>query len=146
MPHITFPVDPDGLLLDVMVGLTGKDTVAVMAAGQPLPRPLLLRGEIDNGSNITGVAARVLQHFALVSVQRTTSHSTAGTFPVDVYEASFSVPQQGSLTGPLLVLEHLHVMEWLHPPAGSEVLVGRDVLRHLLMIHDGPRDEFTLGD
>jgi hypothetical protein len=47
MSHITFPVDPEGMLFDVMVGLTGKDTLTLATAGQPIPRPLLLRG--DNG-------------------------------------------------------------------------------------------------
>jgi hypothetical protein len=146
MPHLTLPVDPDGLVLNVMVGLPGKATAALLAAGQAIPRPLLLRGQIDNGSDITCIAARVVQHFGLPIIQTTTSHTTGGMIQVNLFEISFSIPQQGTLSGPLLVLEHLPVMEWANPPANIEVLAGLDVLKHLLMIHDGQRDEFTLSD
>jgi hypothetical protein len=37
-------------------------------------------------------------------------------------------------------------MEWAAPLPGNEVLIGRDVLPHLLALLDGPRNEFTLAD
>ena len=119
MPHITFPIDPAGLLLNVMVGLDGGRTASLVAAGQAVPRPLLLRGEIDNGSNITCVAARVLQQFGLPRRYSTTTTTPAGTFHANVFEVSFSITPQGTLTVPLLVLEHLEVVEWLHPQRGA---------------------------
>jgi hypothetical protein len=39
MPKLVFPVAPDGLLVDVLVGLDDGTTVAQLAAGQPLTAP-----------------------------------------------------------------------------------------------------------
>jgi hypothetical protein len=147
MPHATFPVTQDGYLVPVVVGLTGKDATALLSAGQPAPKPLLLQGEIDTGTNITCVSARALTHLALTPAS--TSHSTrtvGGSLPVRLFEVSLSIPLTGRLQASLLVLDQLVVMEWSAPLPGNEVLIGRDVLPHLLALLDGPRNEFTLAD
>jgi hypothetical protein len=147
MPHFTLSVTQDGLIVPVMVGLTGKDTTALVSLGQPVPRPVRLQGEIDTGSNITCVSARALSQLGLTvasSAHRT--HTVGGIQPANLFEVSLSIPPVGAMKAALLVLEHLWVMEWVSPPPGSEVLVGRDVLPHLLMLLDGPRMEFTLAD
>jgi hypothetical protein len=61
MPKIAFPVLPDGLLVDALIGLDGATTAAHIAAGQPVPAPLFARGEIDTGSNVTAVSAAILR-------------------------------------------------------------------------------------
>ena len=57
MPKLVFPVLPDGLLVDVVIGLDGATTTAQLAAGQPLTAPIRARGEIDTGTNVTAVSA-----------------------------------------------------------------------------------------
>jgi hypothetical protein len=147
MPHVTFQVTQDGYLVPVVVGLSGKDASALLSAGQPVPKPLVLQGEIDTGTNITCVSARALTRLGLTP--SSTSHSTqtvGGSLPVRLFEVSLSIPPTGRLQASLLVLEHLVVMEWAAPFPGNEVLIGRDVLPHLLALLDGPRSEFTLAD
>jgi hypothetical protein len=43
MPQLIFPVDKDGLLVDVLVGLDGAATTALFSAGQPIPPPVRAR-------------------------------------------------------------------------------------------------------
>jgi hypothetical protein len=146
MPHFTLPIVADGLILNVMIGLTGRDTVSRLSTGKPIPAPVLLRSAIDTGTDITCVNAQFLKGLGLTFVQQLSSTTVAGVIPVDLFDISFSIPPTGRLTAPLLVLEQLRVMELVHSTPGIDVLVGRDVMHELLMISDGPRDEFTLGD
>jgi hypothetical protein len=147
MPHVTLPVTPDGYLLPVVIGLSGQDSADLVAAAQPVPRPVLVQGEIDTGTNITCVAARVLNQLGLTAAS--TGHTTqtvGGTAQAQLFHVSLSIPPIGALQASLLVLDFLWVMAWTPPSPGSEVLVGRDVLPHLVTLLDGPRKEFTLFD
>jgi hypothetical protein len=146
MPHVTLPIDPDGYIVEVMVGLNGAATANLLAAGQPIPAPLLLRGAIDSGTDVTCVDVQVLNRFGLSPFHRLSSTTAAGVITASLYEVSFSIPRIGRLTAPLMVLDQLVVMELSQAPQGIPVLVGRDVLEHLMMITDGPRAEFTLAD
>jgi hypothetical protein len=136
---------PDGLALDVMIGLNGQSIANLVAAGQLPPSPLLLHALIATGSDATCVASRVLVHFGLGSVFATTTQTISGSLPVNLYEVSLTIPRSGALTGPLLVEDQLLVMELVQPPANFEVILGLDVIRQLLLISDGPRSEFTLS-
>jgi hypothetical protein len=146
MAHVTLPIDAEGYIVEVMVGLNGAGTAKLLAAGQPVPAPILLRGAIDSGTDVTCVDAQVLNRFGLSPIHQLTSTTAAGVIPANLYEVSFGIPRVGRLTAPLLVLDQLVVMELMQAPQGIAVLVGRDVLGHLLMITDGPRAEFTLAD
>jgi hypothetical protein len=146
MPHATFTVDPDGFILDVMIGVTGKKLASLAAAGQALPRPVMLRGAIDTGSDVTCVNSQVLSGFGLKAVIRLSSTTVAGSVPANLFEVSFNIPCVGKLPAALLVLDHLQVMELVQTLQGIDVLIDRDVLRQMLFISDGPRDQFTLAD
>jgi hypothetical protein len=146
MPHITFTVEPDGVIIRVVVGVTGARTAALLAAGQVPPRPVLLRGVIDTGTDVTAVASAALQQLGLVRVRRLSSHTAGGTIIANIFELSLTVPPWGHLTAALLVFDHLEVMELVQAPPNIDVLVGRDVLAQALMVYDGRRGECTLAD
>jgi hypothetical protein len=147
MPHLTFAICQDGYLLDVMVGLNGQRTAALVAARRPVIAPLLVRAMVDTGSDVTGVASRIVNYLGQPPVVQTTTHTVSGPLSVYLFDVSLSIPRGGNLTGPLLVLDQLRIMEMPSSlPANIEVLFGRDALAKCLFISDGPRDEFTLGD
>jgi hypothetical protein len=104
----------------------------------------LVRGVLDTGSDVTCVSAAVLSRFALVSAGQTTTHTAAGSSHVNLFDVSLSLLRPGGLA--LLVVEQLVVVELLNPPPGIDAFVGRDILSQLLFFHDGPQNEFTLGD
>src|SRR5437870_3860523 len=82
MPHTHYPTTPDGLVLDVLIGLKAQALANLMAAGQQPPRPLLLRAQIDTASTITCIASRLVAHFSLTSFQGHTTQTVAGSIPV----------------------------------------------------------------
>jgi hypothetical protein len=147
MPHMTFKTSADGYALTVLVGLNGKQTVALVAAHQPVPAPFWLRALLDGGSDVTWVATRVLQQLGATRIAGVSNQTMAGMAPVNLFEVSLSVPPSGHLTGSLLHQEQLVVVEMTQPlPNNIEVLIGRDILDQCLFISDGPRGEFTFGD
>jgi hypothetical protein len=139
-------VTQEGLELPIVIGLKGQTTASLVAAGQPVPPPLLRRGLIDTGTDVTCVTSSIVQLLGLSPVQTHVSHTVAGPIKVNLYEVSLGLPRMGNLPASLLVLEQLTVMELTQPPANLDVLLGLDVLAHLLIVLDGPRGEFTLAD
>jgi hypothetical protein len=70
MPKLEFPVLSEGLLVDVLIGLDGATTTALVAAGQPVAAPIRARGEIDTGCNVTAVSAALLRRLGVYSSSR----------------------------------------------------------------------------
>jgi hypothetical protein len=147
MPHITFLVDVDGLSLAVMIGLNGQKSFRLVSLGQPVPAPLLVRGIIDTGSDVTCVAAQVLRQLPLICQGHRTTQTVAGSVQVDLFDVSLTVLNPRQPTQPLLVLDQLTCMELPQPPSSSvDALVGLDVVLQLLLVLDGGRKEFLLAD
>lgn len=145
MATLTFPIQPDGLICNVMIGLDGRAATTLVAAGQPVLAPILCRGLIDTGTDITCVASAVLRQLALnVPVARSKTGSTTGTAPVDLFEASVNVLDLRNLSGPKLILPDVLVMELPNPLPNLDVLIGLDVLLTTRLLLDGPRREFSL--
>lgn len=65
MPKLTFPIRPDGLVCDVLIGLDGKTTTKLVAARQAILPPIPCRGLIDTGTDVTSVASTVLRRLGL---------------------------------------------------------------------------------
>jgi hypothetical protein len=146
MPHQSYPISPDGFALTVMVGLNGHDTAAYVASGRAIPAPRTVRAIIDSGSDMTCVAPGILRQLGLSSIGQASTQTMSGPLTADFFEVSLSIPRSGPLPGPLLLLEQLFVMELTQPLPNIDVLVGKDVLMQCLLISDGPRGMFTIGD
>src|SRR5262245_30931850 len=56
-----------GLEVPVLVGVDGQQTIDLLAAGQPVPPPLLARGLLDTGSDVAAVAPWILRKLAISS-------------------------------------------------------------------------------
>jgi hypothetical protein len=125
-----------------MVGVKGQTAASLIAAGQPVPRPLLIRALIDTGTDITAIAASVLTQLGLSPVQQHTTQTVSGPVSVQLFEVSLSLPP----ASPLLVLDRLLVMQLPTPLTGIDSLLGLDVVDRLLLILDGPRREMTVAD
>jgi hypothetical protein len=144
MPHAPYALNPDGLPVPVLVGLNGAEMAARLQAGHPMVPPVSVLTLIDTGSNITCLPLGILQQLGLTAFQQHYTQTVGGSVAVNLYEASLSIPRPGG--GFLLVLDQLVVMELPPGVPSPEALLGRDVLRQLLLICDGPADLFTLAD
>ena len=82
MPRLTYPLTPAGLAVSVLVGLDGKTSAALLAAGRPIPPPVQARGLLDTCSDLTAVAAWVLQRLSISPATTATSYTTAGPVAV----------------------------------------------------------------
>lgn len=141
---LTFPITPAGLALSVWVGLSDQKTAAVAAAGARIPAPIKLRGLIDTGSNVSGVASWVLAKLGIDQSVSTTTHTAAGEVPVVVKEVSFWFDDPGQPTRPVLLDTRLRVMELPAALPDADVLVGRDIVLKQKLFVDGPAASFTL--
>ena len=142
---MTFPIQPDGLLCDVLVGLDGQTTTRLHAAGQAILPPVRCRGLIDTGTDVTCVAPAVLRRLGLNNpAHRTKTHTVSGVAAVDLFEVSLSVADLANLPGPMLVLPSLQVLEVPGTLPNLDVLIGMDVLLTARLLVDGPGRTFTL--
>jgi hypothetical protein len=136
----------DGSTLDVMIGLPQDRMMALQRRGSPIPPPLRVRGLIDNGTNITGVAKRIMSNFRLRKLRTSSTTTIAGSLQAELYQVSLSLSTTlGSppsmLIRPSLVIIALTTLL----PNNIEVLIGRDVLDECLFVGDGPRRQFCLS-
>jgi hypothetical protein len=144
MPRLVFPVLPDGLLVDVVIGLDRPTTVAQLAAGQLLTAPIRARGEIDTGTNVTAVSAAILQQLRVPVQFQSSTQTVSGRLAVNVFEVSVGVRDFGDPASPELVAPRLPVMELTVPLPTVQVLIGLDLLLGCKFLLDGPVKEFTL--
>jgi hypothetical protein len=80
MPRLTFPVTVAGLAAPVWIGLDGKTSSALHAAGQVITPPVQARGLLDTGSDVTAVAPWVVQRLALPRAATTVTHLRPARF------------------------------------------------------------------
>jgi hypothetical protein len=144
MPQLTFQVTAAGLAAPVWIGLDGKTSTALIAAGQAIAPPVQARGLLDTGSDVTAVAPWVLQRLALRPSAKTVTHTASGPTMVNVYEISLGITDPNQSGGPWMTLTNLLVTELAAPLADADVLVGLDVLLQCRLLLDGPTRVFSL--
>jgi hypothetical protein len=91
MATLIFPVQKDGLLVDVLIGLDGATTTAHVVAGRPIPKPIRCRGIIDTGTDISAVDIAILQRLGVPVKLQTTTHTMAGSLAVKIFEISVGI-------------------------------------------------------
>ena len=144
MSPLTFPVAPSGLVVPVLVSLCGPDLAGLIAAGQPPPAPLLVRGLIDTGCDLTGISAILANRLGLKQLRQAKTHAAGGQMAVNVFEMSLSITDPAAVGAPMFVHPYLTVTELPYPPAGLDVLIGLDVILEGRLLIDGATRSFTL--
>lgn len=81
---LTFPILPDGLVVDVLVNLEAAVLLPLRRSGTR-PAPVQGRGLIDTGSDITAVSLPILQQLGVPSVLQTTTQGIGGSVAVNLY-------------------------------------------------------------
>jgi hypothetical protein len=142
MPQLTFPIVPDGFVVDILVNLEVSELLPRRASGQSCP-PLAGKGVIDTGSNVSGVSPTLLRQLGVQSVGTTSTTGIGGSYPVRLYRVSLHISDLQNLG--LSWFSHLALTVMDLPPwLAHEGLIGRDILLTCKTIVDGPGGFFTL--
>lgn len=144
MPQLTFPLQQNELRVPAVISLNHAAIHGLIAAGQPLPKPIWTTAIIDTGSSLSCVTSDVLQKLGIAAVMQTTTQTAKGSASVYLFEISLSIPPAGNVPGTMLTRSDLLVMELIDPIPGIEVLIGLDILLDCRLLLDGPARRFTL--
>jgi hypothetical protein len=125
--------------------MNGRESAALLSAGQPIPTPVGVRALLDTGTDVTCVAPRVFNQLRLTSMGSVSTQTVCSSINADLFEVSLSIPAPPGKAGPMLVREQLVVMELINAPQNCEALIGMDILAECLLILDGPGRQFTIG-
>jgi predicted aspartyl protease len=146
MPHGTFPLSPDGIVLQAVFGLNGTDMTDLAQLGKSIPAPIQVRALVDTGSDVTAVAPHVVQRLGLVqSAIPGLSQTASGSVLVNIHRVSLSILEPVGRSGSVLVLPDLLVSELTTTLPSLDALIGMDVLRSCLFVLDGPGRQFILS-
>ena len=128
----------------MLIGLDGQATIALRSAGQPVPPPVLARGLLDTGTNITSIAATVLQQLGLAPSAAGTTQTASGAVGVNLFTVSLSITDPSRPGSPWFTQADLLVMELAALLPDADVLIGLDVLLECTLVVDDPSRQFTL--
>jgi hypothetical protein len=142
MPTLTWPVQPDGLVVEVLIGADHGQALKWFNQGTPIPRPILVRGIMDTGADVTAVAPRLPQALGLPQFGSAQTHTASGLTNVALHEISLSI-LPANLAGAIFNTSRLVATELTHAAPGTEVLVGLDVLLQGTFILDGHARTFS---
>ena len=143
MPQLTFPIVPDGLIVDVVVNHEAPVLLALRASGQA-SSPIEAQGLIDTASNVSGLTPAIVRQLRLPPVgPPTMTTGIGGPVTVQLYRISMHIRDARAPNLSMYTLPSLLVME-LPLGLGCDVLIGMDVLTGCKLIVDGPAQQFTV--
>jgi hypothetical protein len=142
MPIASYPVQLDGLVVNVVIGLNATDLRSRMHGGQTFPAPVQAKGIVDTGSDVTCVSTLIFNQLGITPTKHVQRQTTAGRFSAQLFEVSLSLLTIGGAN--VLAYPDLTVME-TRPLANSiDVLIGLDILLNCKLLLDGPARQFHL--
>lgn len=130
----------DGPCLHVEIGLPRALSAALQAAGQALPTPQVGVGLIDTGASATAVDEGLLLALGLAPTGATPIATPSGATQQALYACEIAFPGT-----PIPALDLSVVIGSVLAPQGIVALIGRDLLRHFLLVYNGPEGEWTLA-
>jgi hypothetical protein len=128
MPHFTFPLSPDGMIVEAVFGVNGPQTAAAVRTGQSIPRPVQARALLDNGCDTTAIASHIVQKLGLEVLIPASVQTASAKVPANLYRASLTISGPAGSSGPALVVSDLVVSELTTPLPNIDALIGMDVL------------------
>ena len=130
--------------MDVVASVSQPRSQAVIAAGQSVPSPLVIRALVDTGASCTCIDPNVLKSLGLSPTGSVSVHTpSTGSQPVnqDQYDVSLTFLHSKlsfNIASIPVVASNLQMQ-------GIDALIGRDILDDFLLVYDGQLGLFTLG-
>lgn len=128
-------LEGDGPLIEVTFGLVRAAAVHLEAG--TAPNPVRATALIDTGASATVVKTDLLDPLGLHPVGEVPVNTPTGHHvPCLIYAVQLTLPQ-GTI--------EVTVIEAPLEGQNIQALIGRDVLKHALLIYQGPSSQFTLS-
>jgi hypothetical protein len=142
MPRIRRPIDADGAVINVEVGVGAIDEADLRLKGLFVPSPFATTALIDTGASRTSLHPMIVRNLQLIPRDFEPVWTAGPTGPVKVnvaiYHANLTL---GGYPAPRFLVEAAEIV-----PATPTVLVilGRDILNECSLLFDGKRKSFRL--
>src|SRR6266487_2699825 len=128
-PNLLFQL---GLLLQVEISIPQSLASVLTTAGQPIPAAVAGSALIDTGATCCCVEETCLQQLNLQPIGQVPMSGATGPRIQNAYQARLTFPGT-----PIPPLEIQVVGVQMHQ-GQTRCLIGRDVLRHCVLIYNGP--------
>jgi len=143
-------IEPEGAIVDVLLGLGAQYVQQLRNTGQPVPAPVSARALLDLGADAYCVDPLLLAPLVSLGLQQagyvfTNLPAAGGVKPASEYFASLTIVHPSGVSRANLVLHNHLVVEQALGPLNYQVLIGRDVLDSCLLVYDGLGKRFTLA-
>lgn len=149
MQTLIVPIEPEGVLVNVLVNLSAADLRTLRNAGRPVPTPLSLGALIDTGAEVSCMDAQALAPLVLAGLipkryVMANLPAAGGILPAAEYMVSLTIVHPSGNPRANLNLRNQPMLEQSLNQLGYQVLIGRDVLDRCLHVYNGPAKLFTL--
>lgn len=123
---------------EVNITPSSKTIEILKKEGQPIPSIKIL-ALIDTGASGTAISTKVVQQLHLVARGVTTiSTPSTDSHPTNVYDVDLHLPNN-------VTVYNVQAIEARLTTQNIDCLIGRDVLRHGVLIYNGYATTFTLS-
>lgn len=128
-----------GALLEVKLGIPASVAAGMTSRGTTVPAPKTVLALIDTGASISALSQDVADASGLIQTGMVQLGGIGGTGMRPVYAASigFGDPK-------IPAVDPVQIAGVDLPSKDFHFLIGRDILRYLVMTYDGPRGVFAL--
>lgn len=128
----------DGAIVNVQIQVPASLAQQMQASGQPIPPPQVVRAMVDTGASISTVTDAVATAAGLQQVGSVPIGGVGGMSTRPIYSAYFGLPDYQISVDPIEIAG-------VSLPVGQfDVLLGRDVLKALMLTYTGPHGLFAL--
>lgn len=146
MPILTAPIVTAGAVVEILLGVPQARREMLLKHGLPVPPRLSLRALIDTGASITATSARHPSQLGLGPIGELSIYtpSTPHHSPhrCECFAVSLSLAcAEAEMHFPAF---EVAACEFGHAD-GVEMVLGRDFLRHCLLVYAGTSDSFSLA-
>jgi len=146
MPILNGQLEPDGALLEVLVGLSRPEVRKLRAAGHAIPAPVAVRALLDTGAECTCIDPQALGGLSLPlkGLGLTNVPALGGLTAAPQRGASLPMVHPAGAVQNLVIHKH-GVVELSLGQLGYQMLIGRDLLDQWLFVRNGPAGTFSLS-
>ena len=130
-----------GPIVEVIFAPTQAAVQAIQNAKQPIPPPIKAVAMVDTGATSTVITPQIAQHLGLQPVGQISMVTPTTNNPIvsNQYAVDLHFPINGVQVRNIIVTEAGLIGQHI------QCLIGRDVLRHGVLVYIGYNNQFTLS-